>query len=178
MADGLPNDSVTALLPLPDGSILVGTGSGTLRCDGRSFVPWPSAFPKVARAFCTSLARGRDGLVWLATNNGLFCTDGTALSILDERDGLPEKEVTAMDIAADGTLWVGTAEKGLARFPRSSRLPPAPGVVVQTDREYSDLAALPRPLTGQRVTFKFKAVDFRTVPEKTPVPLATHQGRA
>lgn len=63
-------------------------------------------------------------------------------------------------------IWVGTAEKGIARFRKSTRSPQAPSVVVQTDRDYTDLAALPRLLTGQRVTFKFKAVDFRTVPEK------------
>src|SRR4029077_17728678 len=50
---------------------------------------------------------------------------------------------------------------------RRTRLTPrSPAISMQTDRDYADLAALPAITSGQRVTFKFRVVDFRTVPEK------------
>ena len=48
--------------------------------------------------------------------------------------------------------------------------------MVQTDRDYPDLAAVPRLLTGQRVTFKFKVVDFHTVPAKRQYRWQLFQG--
>ena len=43
---------------------------------------------------------------------------------------------------------------------------PTPALVVQTDRAYTDLKALPHITAGRLVTFKVSAVDFRTRPEK------------
>jgi signal transduction histidine kinase/DNA-binding response OmpR family regulator len=63
-------------------------------------------------------------------------------------------------------MWFGNWDKGVVRFRKTRLKPRAPGITVQTDRDYADLAALPAITTGQRVTFKFRVVDFRTVPEK------------
>src|SRR5262249_48035875 len=62
--------------------------------------------------------------------------------------------------------WFGTWNKGVARYHKSSRTPRSPTIVVQTDREYTDPPTAPPITTGQRVTFKFKVVEFRTAPEK------------
>src|SRR5207247_7198687 len=67
---------------------------------------------------------------------------------------------------SDGTVWFGTWNKGVARYRKITRAPRSPTVTIQLDRDYTDPATLPAITTGQRVTFKFKVVEFRTAPEK------------
>ncbi|MEY2409881.1 MAG: hypothetical protein QOF48_2551, partial [Verrucomicrobiota bacterium] len=163
---GLPGGDVKGIQPLPDGSVIAATLSGAARLEGNRFIPWPAAAPRVAGLPCYDITREGNSLIWIATAEGVFCTDGTALSNLDTRDGLPENKVSRIHVGADGTVWLGTASHGLARYRRSRLEPHAPTLSVQTDRDYMDLSALPTILTRQRVTFKFSAVDFRTAPEK------------
>src|SRR5262249_24577460 len=104
--------------------------------------------------------------IWVATSAGVFLTDGTAWSKLDERDGLPENLVNRVHFVGDGTVWFGNWNKGIASYRKSSRTPRPPTIIVQTDRDYTHPTPLPPIATGERVTFKFKVVEFRTVPEK------------
>jgi len=77
----------------------------------------------------------------------------------------------------DGALWLGLGRNaGLVRHRPLRRAPNAPTIAVQTDRDDSDLAALPRLLTGQRVTFTFNVVDFRTVPAQRQFRWQLFQG--
>jgi signal transduction histidine kinase/ligand-binding sensor domain-containing protein/CheY-like chemotaxis protein/protocatechuate 3,4-dioxygenase beta subunit len=164
--NGLPNASVRGIQPLPDGSLLAATMQGAVRFDGQRFLPWPADRTRLSRLRCYHVTRSRDGVIWLATPEGVFFTDGTAWGNLDVRDGLPEDLVNRIHTVGDGSVWLGNWNKGVARYRKDTRTPRAPTVIVQTDREYTDPARLPAILTGQRVTFKFKVVEFRTVPEK------------
>jgi signal transduction histidine kinase/CheY-like chemotaxis protein/ligand-binding sensor domain-containing protein len=164
--NGLPSDDVRGILPLGDGQALAATMSGTARFDGQKFVSWPDDVSRLASLRCYEVTRDREGLIWLGTAQGVFLTDGTAWSKLDERDGLPENLVNRVHIVGNGTIWFGTWNKGIARYHKSTRTPRSPTIIVQTDRDYTDPAALPPITTGQRVTFKFKVVEFRTAPEK------------
>ena len=164
--NGLPVNDIRGLEPMPDGSLLAATMSGMARFDGQEFDSWPADLPRLNSLRCFDVTRDRGGLVWVATAEGVFLTDGTAWSILDERDGLPENLVNRVHPVGDGTLWFGTWNKGVARYRKSTRTPRSPTVTVQTDRDYTDAATLPPITTGQRVTFKFKVVEFRTAPEK------------
>ena len=164
--NGLPSDDVRGMQPLPDGMLLAATMTGPVRFDGQKFVPWPNDLSRLVSLRCYDVTRDREGLVWLGTAQGVFLTDGTAWSKLDERDGLPGNLVNRVHIVGNGTVWFGTWNEGVARYHKSSRTPRSPTITVQTDRDYTDLAALPAITTGQRVTFKFKVVEFRTAPEK------------
>jgi signal transduction histidine kinase/CheY-like chemotaxis protein len=164
--NGLPSDDVRGLQPLPDGTLLAATMSGPARFDGQKFVSWPDDLSRLVSLRCYDVTRDREGLIWLGTAQGVFLTDGTAWSKLDERDGLPENLVNRVHTVGDGTTWFGTWNKGVARYHKSSRTPRSPTIVVQIDREYTDPAIVPPITTGQRVTFKFKVVEFRTAPEK------------
>jgi len=165
-----------ALLPLPDGSLLAGTMGGVVRFDGVKFAPWPAEVPRLQNLRCFSLVQAADQSLWLATAEGVFHTDGTAWANLDTRDGLPENTVNRVHPAADGTVWIGGWEKGLARYRPSKVTPRSPVLTLQTDRDYTDLAALPRIATAQRVTFKFDVVDFYTAVAKRQYRTQLYQG--
>ena len=152
-----------AVLPLADGSALVGTTAGVVCFDGKNFTPYAREVPRLQHLRCSDLEQAADKSIWLATEEGVFHTDGTAWANLDTRDGLPENRVTRVHPAADGTVWIGTMKKGLASYHPSKLTPHAPILTVQTDRGYTDLDALPRIATGQRVTVRFDAADFYTV---------------
>ncbi len=61
----------------------------------------------------------------------------------DDRDGLPQSQVTALARDASGFLWVGTRNGGLARFD-GAEFRPAAELFGLTDRVVSDLAVDPR----------------------------------
>jgi len=164
--NGLPGDDVRGIQPMPDGSLLAATMRGAARFDGQKFVPWPTNLTRLSSLRCYQVIRDNAGLVWLATPEGIFFTDGTAWSNLDERDGLQDNLVNRIHSVGDGTVWLGTWMKGVARYRRSTRTPRSPAITVQIDRDYADPASLPAITTGQRVSFKFKVVEFRTAPEK------------
>ena len=151
-----------ALLPLPDGSLLVGTSTGTFQLEGGRFAPWPKEVPRLQNLPCLNLTLVADGSIWMATTEGVFHTDGITWTSFDTRDGLPENIVTEVYPAADGTVWFGGLTKGLARYRPSTSKPRPPVVTAQTDHETTEVGALPTPSTGQRVTFKFDVVDFYT----------------
>ncbi|MEO8352919.1 MAG: response regulator, partial [Chthoniobacteraceae bacterium] len=179
-ANGLPTDegntSVRALLTLEDGSLLAGTLFGARHFDGQQFLPWPSDVPRLQNIRIFHAERDAEGGLWLATAEGVFHTDGTAWSILDMRDGLQENAINRMHRAADGTVWIGSWNKGLVRYRPSNHTPLSPVLAAQTDLDYTGVAALPAITTGQRVTFKFDVVDFYTPLEKRQYRWQLFQG--
>ena len=167
---------VHSLLTLADGSLLAGTMNGARRFDGKQFVPWPADMPRLQNVRVHHATRDADGGIWLATAEGVFHTDGTAWSKLDLRDGLPENAINRVHRATDGTVWMGSSNKGLARYRPSKHTPRSPVLTAQTDRDYTDAAALPPINTGQRVTFKFDVVDLYTAVEKRQYRWQLFQG--
>ena len=165
-AAGLPSSEVTAIQPLPGGALLAVADRKAYKLEHGKFTPWPANHARLQQGVVYDIARDPHDLIWLGTGEGLFFTDGTAWTSLDERDGLPQNEVTRVHPAADGTVWMGTMDKGLARFRRTRRSPQAPTLTVTTDREYRELATLPTIKAGERVSFKLDVVDLRTIPAK------------
>ena len=75
-----------------------------------------------------SIAQTPDGYPWLATFGGLVRSDGVSFTVYDpgNTDVLTTAMIYALEVAADGTLWIGTAD-GLfslreGRFERWDRL--------------------------------------------------------
>ncbi|GEM_PF-983128 len=56
-----------------------------------------------------------DGILWLATQNGVSRFDGLKFTNLSERDGLIDRRVFSIHQAKNGVLWFGT-EKGASRY--------------------------------------------------------------
>ncbi len=164
--NGLPNNDVRDIASLPDGALLAATMSGMARFEGVKFVPWPADLTRLHHLRCFGVSRDANGHLWIATAEGVFHTDGTAWAKLDEHDGLPENFVNRVHSAADGSVWIGMWQKGAARYRPSRQTVRKPVLTVQTDRDYTDLTALPPIATGQRVTFKCSVVDYYTALEK------------
>ena len=164
----IPARDVRGMQSLPDGSVIVATMGGPMLFDakGEIFPAWPTNIADLPGLRCYDVTRDRAGRLWLATAKGVYFTDGTAWSKLDHRDGLPEDLVRHVAFGRQGSMWFGGWTKGVARYLPVTRRPQPPFITVQADREYTDMAALPPFMAGQRVTFRFGVVDYVTLPEK------------
>lgn len=94
---------VTALLPLSNGRVLVGTDAGLYASDGSSL---RLLHPQFARTHVSALA-GDAGAVWVGTrDDGAWLWRGGQAT--HELEMLPDPAVLSL-AAADGRAWIGTA---------------------------------------------------------------------
>lgn len=109
VGDGLPSDSINALLEDRDGNIWVGLTSGLQRYSARK------ALTITTFGEPGTMAALPDGSMWVSTPRGLvrFAPDGRT-RVYDERDGLPGSRVLSLNVNGDD-LWVVTS-RGLTRF--------------------------------------------------------------
>ncbi len=115
---GLPQNSVNAMLQDHRGYIWIGTFGGLARFDGERFTVFDSAN---TRGFgsdqISSLYESRSGTLWIGTVDGglIRLQDGVATTYT-ERDGLPNRWVTSVRGDAEGQVWINTAAGGVAHF--------------------------------------------------------------
>jgi ligand-binding sensor domain-containing protein/AraC-like DNA-binding protein len=116
VGEGLPQNSVTAIVQTSDGYIWLGTHSGLVRFDGvtfRIFNRWNT--PGLQNDRITALLEDAGSGLWIGTYGG-----GLASMHLGEwrtytsRDGLSNDYVTALHADGRDALWIGT-ENGLSR---------------------------------------------------------------
>ena len=105
--NGLPQNSVLAILQTHDGYLWLTTSDGLVRFDGVRF----SIFARGAKGLIsnrfTALFEDREGMLWIGTEDrGLVrYRDGTFTSYSTE-DGLPHYEVTAFREDSEGKLLI------------------------------------------------------------------------
>jgi Histidine kinase len=113
--DGLGSATIYDLFPLPDGRVYCATSAGV------SIVYPDEHIEQIA----DSLIRQQEikqvlvdarGVVWMATQNGLFCYDKNRLLQVDVLNGLIANEVNALFNEGDTVLYVGTSQ-GISRIP-------------------------------------------------------------
>ncbi len=115
-AEGLPSDSITAIIQTADGFLWVGTGAGLVRFDGAKFsaIPLPRSSP--GGVYVTALCEGKDGHLWIGTQKeGLFELAGGRISQFTKARGLLDDDVTSVAADNNGRIWVGT-KSGLNVF--------------------------------------------------------------
>lgn len=115
--DGLPQNSVQAILQTTDGYIWVGTQKGLARFDGVRFTVFNQEnTPSLKNAVFNALCETKDGSLWIATEGGGLnrFKDG-AFSHYSKADGLSGDVVRALKEGKDGTLWIGTTT-GLSQY--------------------------------------------------------------
>jgi ligand-binding sensor domain-containing protein/anti-sigma regulatory factor (Ser/Thr protein kinase) len=112
---GLPDNSVTAVLQTRDGYLWVGTSAGLARFDGVRFVAFAPAMGKTnAPLNVLSLCEDSAGRLWIGTQgDGLLCyLDGTVSRYHEAQVHEDHKPLdqTIHSIAEDtaGNLWLGT----------------------------------------------------------------------
>ncbi|MDQ1347903.1 MAG: hypothetical protein QG573_1277, partial [Acidobacteriota bacterium] len=115
-ADGLVNDSVTALLPASDGTLWVGTVGGISRraIDG----VWTAlrAGDGLPGNYVTALFEGRKGEIWAATRSGLARIRDGRIASLTAAQGLFDDALMSALPSGDGWIWMGS-NRGLFASP-------------------------------------------------------------
>jgi len=93
-ATGLRSELARAVAIAADGSVIVATGAGAGRWDGKA---WD--FPGALRFEVNDVVATRNGQIWMATERGIAAWDGQKVRRVDTRRGLAENNI--LDVAAD-----------------------------------------------------------------------------
>ncbi len=121
--DGLPQNSVKAIVQTRDGYLWLGTWGGLARFDGVRFTIFNrSNTPALRDSRITALAEGDDGSLWIGTAAGglIRLKDGAFEPYRSEGDTSYEErsrwQIRSITRSGDGALWIGTAGGGFRRF--------------------------------------------------------------
>jgi ligand-binding sensor domain-containing protein len=108
----LPGDTISALARTPAGDVLIASDQGLARYDGNQL----TVYPELAGQAITALAAAPHGAVWVATaGHELRYFNGIEWNSTPT-DRLPAPEIATLMADADGALWIGSAQGGLARY--------------------------------------------------------------
>lgn len=120
--DGLPGNSVHALLQAKDGFLWVGTESGLARFDGRNFRTFTAQNSPAmtgARQNVFSLTETSDGTIWAGGFGALLRVRDLEVTALT--NGLPQRFIMQVMGRSDGSLWVAGFNDTLPRGPCTIR---------------------------------------------------------
>ncbi len=121
---GLPQNSVQALVQTRDGYLWLGTQAGLVRFDGVRLAIFDRAsVPELKRDNIRALVEDQDGRVWIATDAGLLSLLNGRFSPLGDAGRLPSQQIRSLLIGRDGTLWIGTSA-GVSRLKDGRLLSP------------------------------------------------------
>jgi ligand-binding sensor domain-containing protein len=113
---GLFDPRITALAPDREGGVWVGLRSGGLQRVIASPV-WNVGAPEgLPAASASAVLAARDGTVWASTPAGLVRVTGRGVVTLPRALGGEPNQARAMFEAADGSLWIATARRGVLRL--------------------------------------------------------------
>jgi len=115
---GLPQNSVYAVVQTRDGYLWLGTDEGLVRFDGLRFNVFDRTnTPAITDPFIFALHEAPDGSLWAGTDRGgLIRYRAGQFSHYGPDRGLPAGRIQALASDAHGTLWVGLRGAGVARF--------------------------------------------------------------
>jgi len=135
--EGLPQNSVNAMLQDRQGYLWIGTFGGLARFDGERFTVFNSAnTPGFGSDEVFSLYEGRFGALWIGTvDNGLIRLQDGIATTYTERDGLSNRWVTSIRGDLEGNVWINTAGGGVAHFV-GTKLEPYPTHRGEAVREF------------------------------------------
>jgi signal transduction histidine kinase/ligand-binding sensor domain-containing protein len=116
MENGLPQNTVQALLQTRDGFVWLGTEVGLVRFDGNGFQTFDrNSTPALPGNDVRCLLETRDGALWIGTSEGLARWKDGVVTAFTTHNGLPGNGIRTLVETADGVLWVWT-DLGLARL--------------------------------------------------------------
>lgn len=162
---GLAGNDIKAIYSGLGDMLWFGTNNGVSRYDGNRFINLTKE-DGLKDNHVLAIHEHSDGILWFGTRSGgVSAYDGTAWTSLDTHDGLASNTVYAIHEDEEGFLWFAT-DDGITRYQRTSSVPSVRIVSVQSDKRYTDLAAIPPITAGSRATIEYQAIDFKTFPEK------------
>jgi len=107
--DGLPQNTVHAVLQTRDGYLWFATEGGLVRFDGAQFTVFDvKNTPQLGSDLVNSLFEDRQGALWISTSGGLSRLAHGEFKLFTTNDGLPANSVWSVFQSRDGSLWVLT----------------------------------------------------------------------
>ena len=99
---------IPALLALPNGDLLLGTGIGLMRYEPGK-ITWLAREPELQLPDVRTVIEAPDGTLWFGmSGGGLGRLQQGVLRQFRRSDGLLSDFVRCLHLASDGTLWIGT----------------------------------------------------------------------
>jgi signal transduction histidine kinase/ligand-binding sensor domain-containing protein/ActR/RegA family two-component response regulator len=115
--DGLPQNSVLAMLQTRDGYLWLGTEEGLVRFDGATFEVFnPANTPELPGKSIKSLFEAPDGSLWIGMVGGLARLKDGHFTGYSTAQGLPHDWISAVGGDRAGHVWLGTFGGGVLRF--------------------------------------------------------------
>lgn len=167
--DGLAGDWVSTIFEDRQGRLWIGTQGGISQFNGLSFDKIDTGFGFNVRA----IAQDKDDVVWIATSRGLTAYDGEVFTNYTVEEGLPSDDITALFVASDGTLWVGTKDRGAfyLRGDRVTLVSPADayGVIDDTMPDPSEITCIAED--AQAVIWVGSTAGLHTIRDEVMQPI-------
>jgi ligand-binding sensor domain-containing protein/signal transduction histidine kinase len=118
--NGLPQNTVQAILQTRDGYLWIGTQEGLARFNGTSFVIFDKAnTPQLKSNDIRALLEDRSGTLWIGTSYGLVRMQSGKFTSFTTAEGLPDNSVGPLAQGIDGSVWIATGA-GLVRYANNS----------------------------------------------------------
>ncbi len=115
MENGLPQNTVQALVQTRDGFVWLGTEAGLVRFDGNSFAVFDkNSTPALPGNDVRCLLETHDGALWIGTSEGLARWKDGIVTDFTTRDGLPGNGILEFWETRDGVLMMWT-DLGIAQ---------------------------------------------------------------
>jgi signal transduction histidine kinase/ligand-binding sensor domain-containing protein len=115
-ADGIPHNTIRAVLESRDGYLWLGTANGLARFDGVRFTVFDAAnTPELISDNVFSLFEDRRGTLWIRTRSGLARRSQGRFEFLSPTNSVQPVPFAGMMEDKDGTLWV-QGFNGLGRW--------------------------------------------------------------
>ena len=114
--NGLPQNTVQAIVQTQDGYLWIGTQEGLARFDGLNFTVFDKEnTPAFKSNDIRFLVEDRQGRLWISTSYGLVCRHNGEFKSFTVNEGLPDNSIGPVVEDTSGKIWIGTAG-GLTRF--------------------------------------------------------------
>lgn len=114
--NGLPQNTVQAIVQTRDGYLWIGTQEGLARFDGLNFTVFDKEnTPAFKSNDIRFLQEDRQGRLWISTSYGLVCRHNGQFTSFTVNEGLPDNSIGPVVVDTNNNVWIGTAS-GLARF--------------------------------------------------------------
>lgn len=116
--EGLPQNSVQAIVQTKDGYLWLGTQQGLVRFDGVRFTLYDKEnTPEIKNNAVWALCASRDGSVWMGTyGGGLTRLKNGKFTTYTTKNGLSNDLIRVLYEDSKGNLWIGTRGGGLDLF--------------------------------------------------------------
>jgi len=106
MENGLPQNTVQALVQTNDGFLWLGTEVGLVRFDGNNFQVFDKNFsPTLPGNDIRCLLAAKDGALWIGTSEGLARWKDGAVRVFTPKDGFPSGVIRGVYETHDGRIW-------------------------------------------------------------------------